>query len=69
MFGTKWYFIKPWEMFQKRDPRSCDSLIEIDLAVLHPNSEAFFLIKTFEMIIIGVSYKLGYQIHVFLYFT
>lgn len=56
-------------MFQKRDPRSCDSLIEIDLAVLHPNSEAFFLIKTFEMIIIGVSYKLGYQIHVFLYFT
>ena len=56
-------------MFKKRDPRSCDSLIEIDLAVLHPNSEAFFLIKTFEMIIIGVSYKLGYQVHIFLYFT
>ena len=56
-------------MFKKRDPRSCDSLIEIDLAVLHPNSEAFFLIKTFEMIIIGVSYKPGYQVDIFLYFT
>ena len=54
-------------MFQKRDPRSFDSLI--DLTVLHPNSEAFFLIKKFEMIIIGVSYKRGYQIHVILYFT